>query len=653
MPQGWEALEPLKANDRAQTPYIRDAKNKLISTDWDTALRDFCKNFKNIQLKHGKESVAFLSTGQIPIEEMALLGSVAKFGMGIVHGDGNTRQCMASAATAYKQSFGFDAPPFTYQDYEESDTLIFIGANPCIAHPIMWERVVRNKHKAKIIVIDPRKTETASAATHHYPIQPKSDLYLLYTIAKILIRNDQIDHKYIKKNTNGFNQFKDFVSDFSLTEAAKRTEIDKDDILELCNHISTGKRVSFWWTMGVNQSHQGTKTAQAIINLALMTGNIGRPGTGANSITGQTNAMGSRLFSNTTGLLGGRDFLNPDHRKEVAEILDIDQDLIPDQNSLPYHKIIEGIKNGSIKGLWVIATNPGHSWIERNEFKEVIKNLDYLVVQDLYHTTDTAQLADLVLPAAGWSEKEGVVINSERRLGLYKKTNKAPNIALSDFFIFKLIAEYWGCGDLFKAWTSPSSTFQLLKKLSKGRPCDFSGIKDYKMINEVEGIQWPFTENDSIETSNQRRLFENGEFYHPDKKALFLFTEVTEPASKTNAEHPLILMSGRGSSSQWHTGTRTSKSSILKKLYPAKIYVEINPDDAVQFGITDGETVNILNKKATIEAHANITPTLQRGHLFIPMHYKDTNLLTHASFCTDSHQPSYKYAAVGITKQSH
>jgi assimilatory nitrate reductase catalytic subunit len=380
-----------------------------------------------------------------------------------------------------------------------------------------------------------------------------------------------------------------------------------------------------------------------------MTGNIGRPGTGANSITGQTNAMGSRLFSNTTGLLGGRDFLNPEHRKNVADILDIDENLIPQENSLPYHKILEEIKKGKIKGLWVIATNPGHSWIQRNEFKDIMGQLDYLVVQDLYHTTETADYANLVLPAAGWSEKEGVVINSERRLGLYKKTNKAPNHALSDFYIFKLIAEYWGCGDLFKAWTNPEATFQILKKLSKNMPCDFSGIKDYQMINEVEGIQWPFPENSKLE-SNQRRLFEDGKYYHADQKAKFIFAEVLEPDSTLSESHPFILLSGRGSSSQWHTGTRTSKSAILRKLYPKDIYVEICPSDAQDLKINDGELVKLKNERACIEARANITPTIKKGQLFLPMHYKSTNLLTHGSFDPDSSQPSYKYSAVNIEK---
>src|SRR5215212_10059229 len=227
--------------------------------------------------------------------------------------------------------------------------------------------------------------------------------------------------------------------------------------------------------MGVNQSHEATRTAQAIINLALLTGNIGRPGTGPNSITGQCNAMGSRLYSNITGLIGGRDFLNPAHRAQVASILQIPLQNIPNQNSLAYDQIIDGIRSGAIKALWVIATNSSHSWIHQTAFNEALANLDLLVVQDMYPTTETAQRAHLYLPAAGWGEKQGTFINSERRIGLVKKVRRAPGVALSDFHIFQLIAHYWGCGGMFTRWSSPEAAFQILKEISRGQPCDITG----------------------------------------------------------------------------------------------------------------------------------------------------------------------------------
>ena len=392
-PKGWEALTPLAAADRGTRPLLR-RKGKLVEVSWEEALGTFTSEFKAVQAKHGDDSVAFISTGQMVSEEMALLGALGKFGMGMVHGDGNTRQCMATAVVSYKQSFGFDAPPYTYKDFEESDVLILVGSNMAIAHPIMWERVLMNERSPDIIVIDPRKTETAVAATDHLMIQPKSDLVLFYGIARLLIERGWIDRDFIDAHTNDFDDFSAFVEAYTLERVCEVSGLDVEQIEFLADRIAHGGRVSFWWTMGVNQSYEGVRTAQAMINLALMTGNIGKPGTGANSITGQCNAMGSRLFSNTTNLLGGHDFLNPEDRAKVASLLDIPVERIPDRNSMPYHQIIEGIGSGKIRGLWIIATNSAHSWINQNQFKELVDKLDFLVVQDMYPTTETAQLAD-------------------------------------------------------------------------------------------------------------------------------------------------------------------------------------------------------------------------------------------------------------------
>ncbi|HLP41175.1 MAG TPA: molybdopterin-dependent oxidoreductase, partial [Fibrobacteria bacterium] len=323
-PKGWEALTPLRSGDRAVAPLLRGPDGTLAATDWDTALKTFTGRWKDIMARNGNGSVAFLSTGQIPTEEMFMLGLVAKFGMGMIHGDANTRQCMATAHVAYKQSFGFDAPPFTYKDFEESEVLLFLGANPCIAHPIMWERVMMNPHKPEILVVDPRRTETALAATAHYPILPKSDLTLLYGLAHVLIREGWIDRPFVESHTEGFDAFADHVRTYDPASVGEATGIGAAAVEELAARLKPGRRVSLWWTMGVNQSHEGVRTAQAIINLALMTGNIGKPGTGANSITGQVNAMGSRIFSNTTSLVGGRNFDDPAHRAEVCSILGIE-----------------------------------------------------------------------------------------------------------------------------------------------------------------------------------------------------------------------------------------------------------------------------------------------------------------------------------------
>lgn len=644
-PKGWEALAVLDAPDRAVAPLLRDAHGRRREVGWDEAMTTMAARFRAIQAEYGPESVAFLSTGQIATEEMALLGAVAKFGMGMVHGDGNTRQCMASAVTAYKQSFGFDAPPYTYADLEESDCIILIGANPCIAHPVLWQRATSNPHSPEILVIDPRRTETAMAATLHLPARPKSDLTLLYGIARLLIEAGCVDRRFVDAHTSGFAEFAAFVQAFDVDRVARETGLSAETIRDAAGRIARSRRVSLWWTMGVNQSYQGVKTAQAAINIALMTGSIGRPGTGANSITGQCNAMGSRLFSNTTGLLGGRDFADPDHRADVAAILGIPLDRIPSRPSWSYDQIIRGIRDGAIRGLWVVATNPAHSWIDQDDLRRTLGKLDFLVVQDMYHSTETAELADLMLPAAAWGEKEGTFINSERRVGLLKKVKRAPGLALADFSIFRLAAEYYGCGDLFSEWTSPEAAFQILKRLSAGRPCDIAGIADYRAIDEAGGVQWPYPAADP-DPSPERRLFADGRFHHPDGRARFLFAEPRPLPEPTDEDFPLQLLTGRGSAAQWHTQTRTSKSAVLRKLYPRDPYVEIHPTDAEALGLTAGDWVVIESRRGAATARAFITPTVALGDLFLPMHDAATNLLTLAVFDPESKQPAYKACAV-------
>ena len=646
-PKGWEALAPLASPDRGTTPLLKNSSGKLAPVDWDTAMKEFTKRFKSIQQMHGDDSVAFLGTGQMPTEELAFLGSLAKLGMGMKHGDGNTRQCMATAVVAYKQSFGFDAPPYTYDDFEHSDTIVLVGSNLCIAHPIMWQRILLNKNNPEIIVVDPRKTETAMAATQHFAIAPKSDLAFFYGIANVLISEGWVDKAFIEQSVDGYDEFVQHVKTFTPEHVAEISGISVERLHYLAHKIHKGERVSFWWTMGINQSYEGVRAAQAIINLALITGNIGRPGTGANSVTGQCNAMGSRLFSNTTSLLGGHAFSNPQHRAKVAGVLGIDEGRIPHDAGDSYDRIIEGILKGRIRGLWVLATNPLHSWINQNFCKDVLERLDFLVVQDMYTTTETALEADLYLPAAGWGEKEGTFINSERRLGLLKKVARAPGQALSDFSIFKLVAHYWGCGDMFEKWEDPESALAILGEISAGQPCDISGISSYQMLDDHGGIQWPLAKGHQP-ADNQRRLFEDGRFYHENGKAKLIFADRTEMPESPSEAFPFLLLTGRGTASQWHTQTRTGKSSVLKRLYPKDVYVEINPADAKRLDVSPQQWVTISSQRGRITARAFITPTVKVGQLFMPMHYKAVNQLTLAHFDPYSRQPSYKNCAVNL-----
>ena len=647
--KGWEALRATDASDRATRPLLRtDRSRSLRPVGWTTALATFVSRMREIQDTRGPESVAFLGTGQITTEELALLGAVAKLGMGIIHGDSNTRQCMATSVAAYKESFGFDAPPYTYADLEETDVAILIGSNLAVAHPILWERLMRSRRKPAIVVLDPRRTETASAATMHLALRPKSDLVLLYGLARWLVHNGGVDEAFVARSTSGFAEFAAFIDRFRPELVARDSGIDVDTFERTARLIRDGGRVSFWWTMGVNQSHEGTRTAQAIVDLALLTGNVGRPGTGPNSVTGQCNAMGSRLFSNTASLYGGRDFTKPADRAAVAEILGIDAGRIPATRGFAYDQIVDGIADGRIRGLWIVATNAAHSWIGQSDFLELLGRLDFLVVQDMYDSTETARLADLVLPAAGWGEKEGTFINSERRIGRVKKARRAPGEALADFAIFKLVAEAWGCGEMLREWSSPEAVFQILKRLSRGTPCDITGVADYAAIEAAGGIQWPFPAESPGPPPQERRLFEDGRFFHADGRARFVFDEPRPLPEATSRNYPRLRLPGRASVAQWHTETRTAKSPVLRKLSPRELRVEIHPDDAARFGIAHGDWVTVESRRGRIRARAFVTATVGAGRVFVPMHDATTNRLTDPAFDPQSRQPAYKSCAVSI-----
>ena len=650
-PKGWEALTPLGAADRATRPLLRDGRGRLQPVSWADAAAAFCRSFKAIQAHHGPESVAFLSTGQIPTEEMALLGAFAKFGMGVLHGDGNTRQCMATSVVAHKEAFGFDAPPYTYADFEQSDVIVLVGSNLCVAHPIMWERICRNPHRPEIIVVDPRKTETAMAATHHVALRPKSDLTLLYGVAARLIERDWIDHDFVGRSTSGFDEFAAHVASFTPAVVERETGIDAEELERLARTIHHGNRVSLWWTMGVNQSHQGVRTAEAIIAIALLTGNIGRAGTGANSITGQCNAMGSRLFSNTTNLLGGHDFADVAQRAKVSRITGVPEEVIPRTASLAYDQILERVVSGRIRGLWVIATNTAHSWINQSFAHEILDRLDFLVVQDMYSSTETAQRADLVLPAAGWGEKAGTFINSERRIGLVRPVAEPPGEAKTDFDIFRLLADAWGCGAMFDRWSCPEAVFGILQELSEGQPCDMTGIDGYAMLAERGGVQWPCQKGAvPAPDERERRLFEDGRFFTPDGRARFVVGDVRPPAEATTPRYPLVLLTGRGSSAQWHTETRTAKSAMLRSLSPQRLYVQISPADAADRSIAPEDEVVVSSVRGELRAKADLTPNVAPGQVFLPMHHPDTNRITAPSFDPQSRQPSYKWSAVEVRK---
>lgn len=655
---GFCCIKGLSLDKQQQTvkpnslPKIRQADGSFRQVSWEEGFQYVADKLKELQEKYGKESVAGISTGQLTMEEFAIFGHVMRNYLQ-TNVDGNTRLCMATAVVAHKQSYGFDAPGFTLKDLELSDRIIFIGANPVVAHPILWGRVRQNQVPGhKIIVIDPRRSETAMNADHWYGLKWRSDLLLLYTIAHLLIEKDYLDHRFIEEHTEHFEEFKEFVKAYTLERGAKGTGLSEEQILELVELIHSGKRVSFWWTMGVNQGYEAVRTAQAIINLALMTGNIGKPGTGANSITGQCNAMGSRSFSNTTVFYGGGDFADPARRARIAEVLHVPEEMLAKKPTITYNKIIEGINAGEIKGLWILCTNPRHSWTNNETFAEAAKKLELFVVQDIYDTIESAEDCTVFFPVVPGLKKEGTYINLERRLAAMRPVLERGENEISDYEAVLGVGKALGMGDALKGWETPKDCFALMRECSRGMPCDFTGVT-WEGLENSHGIQWPYPEGKEEENrEEQRRLYEDGRFFTPSGKAQFIFEEVRENPLPTTEEFPYVLNTGRGSVGQWHTQSRTKEVKFVEDVSVKKAYLYMNTKLAEEKGVKELDRIRVYSANGQNAVFmVKVTDNVQHDELYAPIHYIECNKLTPSVYDAYSKEPSYKATPVRFEKE--
>ena len=624
-------------------PKIRQEDGSFREVSWDEGFKYVADKLKGLQEKYGRESVAGISTGQLTLEEFAIFGHVMRNFLQ-ANVDGNTRLCMASAAVAHKGTLGYDAPGFTLEDLELSDTLIFIGANPVVAHPIVWGRVRNNKVPGhKIIVLDPRKSETARNADYWYPLKWRSDLKLMYTLANILIENDWLDHEFIDAHTEGYEDFAAFVKDFTPERGAEETGLSKEQIMELAELIHNGKRVSFWWTMGVNQGYEAVRTAQAIMNLAFLTGNVGKPGTGGNSITGQCNAMGSRLFSNTTCLFAGGDFGDEKERERIAGIIGIDPELMAKKPTIPYNKIIEGINAGEIKALWILCTNPRHSWTNNETFAEAAKKLELFVVQDIYDTIESAEDCTVYFPVVPGIKKEGTYINMERRLSAMRPVLDRGENEISDYECILGVGKALGMGDALAKWETPRQCFELLKECSRNKPCDFTGVK-WDELTDSYGRQWPYPEGREEEfKDDQRRLYSDGRFFTPSGRAKFIFEEPLEDPCPVTEEFPLVFNTGRGSVGQWHTQSRTKEVKFVEDVSLKKAYIYMNTKLAEENGIKELDRIRVFSSNGQDAVFmVKVTDNVQYGELYAPIHYIECNKLTPSVYDKYSREPNYK-----------
>ena len=644
-PKGLSEHTTLEAPNRSKYPLLRK-NGTLVRVSWDEALDTMVERFRAVQRKHGADSLGVLSTGQLVTEEFYALGKLVQLGFGTKNFDGNTTLCMASAVSGYKRSFGSDGPPGAYDDLRQADVIFLIGANIADNHPILCQHLEANPHKT-LIVADPRVTKTAMMADLFLPLKPRSDIALLNGLMHILICAGAIDHDYIAKHTTGFAELKESLEKYTPQYVAQITGLSEDLIVKTASLYGQAKAGFIGWTMGVNHSTQGAETVNAINNLALITGNIGRPGASPFSITGQCNAMGTREAGFTSSLPGYRKFENAKDREEIAELWGVSADRIPTARGLAYPDIIEAAVSKKIRALWIIATNPIVSFPNLDVLKQGLDTLEFLVVQDGFHPTPTAELAGLVLPAAIWGEKEGTYTNSERRVSKVNRAVAPAGEAKSDFDITLALAEKLGCREeLFPGWTKPGDAFDEWKRVSAGQLCDYSGMS-YELIEQNGGVQWPFPEGTG--EVNTTRLYSDGQFETEDGKAKLLCIEWAPFPEQPNQEFPFILNTGR-TVEHWHTRTKTGQVPILERMSP-NAWLEMNSKDAQTLKLRPHDKVTLVSRRGRVPGlELRVTEIVAPGQVFMPFHFVETNAnqVTQSAFDPISREPNYKQCAVRV-----
>jgi anaerobic selenocysteine-containing dehydrogenase len=637
-PKGLSEHHTLTASGRAKQPLLRK-QGKLVPVSWDEALDTMVDKFGAIQQNYGKQSLGVIGTGQLVTEEFYTLGKLVQLGFGTSNFDGNTTLCMASAVSGYKLSFGSDGPPGSYADMETADVILLIGANIADNHPILCQRLERNKNRT-LIVVDPRVTKTAMMADIHLPIKPRSDIALINGIAHVLIREGLIDREYIAAHTIGYEEFAEYVSTFHPEYVAKLTGLNEKTILTTARLYGKAKAAFIGWTMGVNHSTQGAVTVAAIINLSLITGNIGRAGASPFSITGQCNAMGTRESGFTSSLPGYRKFDIAADREDLAKIWKVDVGRIPTARGLAYPDIIEGAVAGKIKAMWIIATNPVVSFPNYDLLQQALTSLDFLVVQDGFHPTPTSDFADLVLPAAIWGEKEGTYTNSERRIGKVNAIVAPPGEARTDFEVFLDIAERLGVRDeLYPGWETSHDAYLEWQQVSKGRMCDYSPFT-WQQIEEEGGAQW-----------GGERLYQNGVFPNSDGRARLHCVPCDPFTEQPNDEYPIILNTGR-TVEHWHTRTKTAQVDLLNTMVP-HAWLEMNPVDAERLQLTAHDKVTVISRRSRVpNLELRITGIVAPGQVFMPFHFSEhnSNLVTLGAFDPISREPNFKQCAVRVER---
>jgi ferredoxin-nitrate reductase len=645
----------MEQKDRLLYPQMRFNKNMpLQRVSWDTALDKATAVFKTFIEKYGPDSVGFYASGQCLTEEYYVINKLMKGFIGSNNIDTNSRLCMSSAVVGYKLALGEDTVPVSYDDIELADCFLVAGANPAWCHPIIWRRVEAHKTAnpdVKIICVDPRKTQTAAIADLHLQLLPGTDITLFNAISRILIENEWIDKTFIENYTDGFEKLKVIVFQTTLEESAKVCDVPAEKIKLAAQYIHEANGFISMWTMGLNQSVVGVNKNLSLINLNLITGKIGKPGSGPFSLTGQPNAMGGREVGGLSNLLPAhRNLLDASHRLEVENFWNSKP--IAPKPGLSAVEMFEALADGRMKAIWIICTNPLLSMPDVRLVEKALKNAKFVVVQDMSTTPETIPYADVVLPAATWAEKEGTMTNSERRITHLQKITDAPGEALPDAEIIIRFAHKMGYGQYFP-YKNASEIFEEHCKLTAGTNMDISGLS-YQVLQEKRSVQWPYSVTGKAE--EPKRLFSDFKFYTPNQKAQIHGCEGDNLSEKLSPELPLILTTGR-IRDQWHTMSRTGKVQKLNQHIPQP-FLEIHPLDARERNLKDNDLALIKNDRGEVKVKIKVTEDIKSGIVFLPMHWGKilnndavrTNNLTNSLMDARSKEPDLKFAAVEVEK---
>jgi ferredoxin-nitrate reductase len=634
-----ELPSAVHAPDRAVAPLMRsDRHRRFERSDWDSMMPALAARLRG----YAPEEIAFYISGQLLTEDYYAINKLAKGFLGTNNVDSNSRLCMSSAVAGYTGAFGSDGPPPGYADIAHANCFLLLGTNTAACHPIVWGRIRdRQREGAFVICADPRPTPTAQAADLHLPLRPGTDLALLNSMLGVIDAEGLVDRAFLAARTSGYEDALAAAREWTPERAAVECGVDAGLIVEAARRFAGAGAAMALWSMGANQSTVGTLKNRALINLCLATGNLGRPGAGPLSLTGQPNAMGGRETGGLAHLLPGYRRVDVATDRE-AMAAHWRTDRISPQPGLTAVELFEALGAGRVKAVWIVATNPVVSMPDANLVREALERAELVVVQDAYHPTETSALAHAVLPAAAWPEKDGTMTNSERRLGLVRKALEPPGEALPDWRIFARLAAELGFGDHF-AWRSAAEVFDEFASCTAGRPCDMSDVSHERLRREGS-VQW-----------GGERLYADGRVATADRHARFAPTPHAPPAERPDGDYPLLLTTGRVAD-QWHTMTRTGKSRALLAA-AGEPTLELSPADASASRVTDGDQVRVVSRRGEVRLRARVTEGMAEGVAYAPFHWGALhaasgagalNAATHSATDPTSKQPELKALAVRV-----